>query len=119
MAQESLASMRKREYAEATGKVPPQQQAPQVAGKTTAPPPAAVAKPRTLTASKGVPRVMPGEKWFTLEQLQKRPAECDTAKLELYLTDAEFIQIFNIDKPTFAKLPQFKQQAAKKALGIF
>ncbi len=115
MAQESLASMRKREYAEATGKAQQQSQ------QQSAPKPAAQpAKPRTVTSSgKNVPKVLPGEKFFTLEELQKRPPECDAAKLELYLTDADFAQILNIDKATFAKMPQFKQAAAKKALGIF
>jgi len=117
MAQESLASMRKKEYAEATGRSQPQTQQQPVNKPTTAPAP--VVKPRTATASKGVARVLPGEKFFTLEQLQRKPAECDTAKLELYLTDDDFLQIFSIDKATFAKQPSFKQSAAKKALGIF
>jgi len=116
MAQESLANMRKREYAEATGKSNPQQPATPQAAQTAAKP---VAKPRTLTASKNIPRVLPGEKFYTLEQLQSKPAECDVAKLELYLSDEEFQQWFNIDKATFAKQPLYKQNAAKKALGIF
>jgi len=121
MAQEGLAYMRKKDYAEATGKTIPQQQSQQQPRSTPAPAPANNAAPRVRapTANKNVPKVLPGEKFFTLEQLQKRPPECDPARLDQYLSDEDFFQIFSIDKATFAKQPSFKQTAAKKALGLF
>jgi thioester reductase-like protein len=106
-ATKNLADMRKKEYAEATGKT---QNLNQSAPKQVVQPKAPVSK---------VPRVLPGEKYYSLEQLQARPPECDGARLEQYLSDADFIAAFSIDKATFAKQPNFKQTGAKRALGIF
>jgi talin len=106
-----LADIRKREYAEATGKQPPAPvQSPTRAQPVATPPPrptAAPSQPKPTPApttstpapakptpaiktsapgvKKGVARVQPGEKFFTLEQLQSKPAECDPSKLEVPL----------------------------------
>ena len=43
----------------------------------------------------------------------------DITHKELYLGDDEFLKIFKKDKETFATLPQWKQNRAKKKHGLF
>jgi len=116
-AQTTLGKMRKEEYADAGGAKPAPASGGQTQGAPAQQPPKPVA-PRVVQKKAGVARVLPGEKFYTLEQLQQRPPECDPTQLEKYLNDEDFQTHFHIDKANFAKAPVWKQTQAKKALGI-
>lgn len=61
------------------------------------------------------------KEFYTLAELQKVPPPqgVDPAKLEAYLSDSNFQEIFQMDKETFSKLPGWKQMNLKKAVGLF
>jgi hypothetical protein len=63
-------------------------------------------------------KVVPGEKAYSLGELQKKPAEVDHTVLEQYLSDEEFKSVFKIDKKTFGQMPEAKRSAAKKIMGL-
>lgn len=58
---------------------------------------------------------------FSLTVLKQRPLPegVDPAKLETYLSDEEFKNVFKMDKEQFAKLPGWKQTKSKKEVGLF
>jgi hypothetical protein len=115
-AQKQLLDMRKKEYQEATGNTkaaPTKAAQPAPANKAA---PAKVGGPaRTVARTK---KLMPGEKVFSYDNLRAKPAECDPALLEKYLSDEEFVQVFNMTKAAFEKLPEWKRQSQKKQLGL-
>lgn len=45
--------------------------------------------------------------------------ELDKGKLEEYLTDDQFIEVFPIPRSTFVVLPKWKQTILKKHVGLF
>ena len=59
---------------------------------------------------------------YNLKQLtcQKNflPDDIDLLKKETYLSDEEFLKVFEMDKDTFQKLPKWKQTAKKKQLKL-
>merc|ERR1719329_223268 len=70
---------------------------------------------RNFEASKKADYADPAEKKFTHEELKERPKEVDPARREMYLSDAEFQTVFEVDVAAFSKLPKWKQQNLKKA----
>jgi len=73
---------------------------------------AAAALQSTMDSSQEVSQTL------TLEDLKKRPKECDNSKLESYLSDKDFKQCFGCTKPEFTKLPGWKKVELKKKLGL-
>jgi len=67
----------------------------------------------TAAAAKPAPA-----KTYTLAELRAKPAECDPAKLETYLSDTAFKAAFKLEKAQFSKLPAWKQEEFKKKLGL-
>ena len=68
------------------------------------------------------PTYMPvGEAAFTLEQLASGGTanNVDPTKKELYLSDAEFADVFKMDKAAWEKQPKWKRVQEKKKKGIF
>ncbi|XP_078345017.1 uncharacterized protein LOC144630533 isoform X1 [Oculina patagonica] len=61
------------------------------------------------------------KEFYTLAELQKIPPPqgVDPAKLEEFLSDSDFQEIFKMDKEAFSKLPGWKQVNLKKAVGLF
>eukprot|EP00946_MAST-07B_sp_MAST-7B-sp1_P000332 g332.t1 len=59
--------------------------------------------------------------FFTLEQLQSNPLPpgVDKTKRESYLDDESFESLFGMDKASFAALPGWKRNAAKKKHKLF
>lgn len=61
-------------------------------------------------------------KTYTLEELQRRdklPKTVDLANLEMYLSDADFVAAFGMDKETYKSTPKWKQAPLKKKAGLF
>ncbi|XP_011406645.2 PREDICTED: uncharacterized protein LOC100639454 [Amphimedon queenslandica] len=56
---------------------------------------------------------------YSLEELKKRPEELNHNKLETYLSDKDFQDIFKMSKDEFSLLPTWKQVNHKKSIGIF
>eukprot|EP01080_Neovahlkampfia_damariscottae_P002213 gene2213-2387_t len=50
---------------------------------------------------------------------EKLPEGLDATKLETYLGDDEFMEVFSMDREKFNKLPKFKQQNLKKEVYLF
>jgi len=50
---------------------------------------------------------------------KKFPPGIDTTKLETYLMDDEFEQVFGMDRTEFSKLPLWKQQKLKREKSLF
>jgi len=67
----------------------------------------------TAAMSAASPRV------YTLDQLRGKPEGLDHSKLEIYLSDAEFNRALGMTKAAFAKQPAWKQNDARKKLGIY
>ena len=68
------------------------------------------------------PTYMPiGEATFTLEQLVSGDTanNVDPTNKELYLSDAEFADVFKMDKAAWEKQPKWKRVQAKKKNGLF
>ena len=68
------------------------------------------------------PTYMPiGEATFTLEQLVRGDTanNVDPTNKELYLSDAEFADVFKMDKAAWEKQPKWKRVQAKKKNGLF
>jgi len=62
----------------------------------------------------------PIDEFYSLEVLQnQRPEHCVVARLHLYLSDAEFQEVFQLDKAAFAKLPLWKQNEKRKQAHLF
>ncbi|XP_032218251.1 supervillin isoform X2 [Nematostella vectensis] len=58
---------------------------------------------------------------YTLSELQEQPPPqgVDPAKLETYLSNSDFQEVFKMGKEDFTKLPGWKQQNLKKAVKLF
>eukprot|EP01132_Coremiostelium_polycephalum_P008457 gene8457-10388_t len=60
------------------------------------------------------------DRTYTLEELTHRPPpSLDKGRLESYLSDEEFLQVFKMDKSQFAELKTWKQEQLKKPLGLY
>jgi len=60
-----------------------------------------------------------GSRLYTIEELRRKPKECDQTKLETYLSDADFLKIFKMTKAQFHDQKPWKKDALKKEQGIF
>jgi len=47
------------------------------------------------------------------------PPNIDTQKLEIYLSDEEFMQVFEMDKATWGKKSQWQKIEIKKKVGLY
>jgi len=58
---------------------------------------------------------------YTYEELlsKKYPKGIDVTRLESYLSDEEFIQVFTVTKQEFEKFPIWKKESVKKELCLF
>jgi hypothetical protein len=61
---------------------------------------------------------------YTLDQLQQLlktgfPNHLDLAKIENYLADSEFVDVFKMDRKAFYQLPIWKRNQKKKLVGLF
>jgi tetratricopeptide (TPR) repeat protein len=58
---------------------------------------------------------------FDLSQLREKPfpSAVDASMRELYLSPEQFLQEFAMDRPSFEKLPKWKQVSLKKKLSLF
>ncbi|KAL4109413.1 hypothetical protein PRIC1_001113 [Phytophthora ramorum] len=56
---------------------------------------------------------------FTFEQLKAGVEGIDITSKEIYLSDAEFQTLLEMNRAEFAQLPKWKQQAKKKDVGLF
>ncbi|EFA79213.1 hypothetical protein PPL_08041 [Heterostelium album PN500] len=57
---------------------------------------------------------------YTLEELQNNPPKAlDSTKLETYLSDSDFENLFKMDKATFAQQKIWKQENLKKSFAIY
>ena len=58
---------------------------------------------------------------LTLVELTSKglPANMDAAKKEQYLSDEEFLTVFEMTKAKFAEIPVWRQKQLKKAVGLF
>jgi len=56
---------------------------------------------------------------YTLEELQTKPRELDGSRLEMYLADDIFYQLFGMDKQSYANQPEWKRNADKAKYGLF
>ena len=54
-----------------------------------------------------------------LKDKNSRPAEVDPSKKEMYLSDAEFTDLFKLTKTEFKKLPEWRQKALKTPMQLF
>ena len=50
---------------------------------------------------------------------EKLPADVDPDQKELYLHDAEFARVFNMERGAFEALPEWKRHQLKKTVCIF
>mmetsp|Transcript_169401 Transcript_169401/g.411843 ORF Transcript_169401/g.411843 Transcript_169401/m.411843 type:complete len:90 (-) Transcript_169401:98-367(-) len=81
--------------------------------------PAAPAAPAASSSGGIYDKKGSGGEW-TLEQLKSGEAtDVNPQAKETYLSDAEFQEVFKMDKAAFEKLPKWKRQDAKKKVGIF
>jgi len=59
---------------------------------------------------------------FTLEELQwpgPYPEGVQVEHRETYLSDVEFVQVFEMERGVFGGLPRWRQKAKKKAVKLF
>jgi len=143
-AQKTLGSIRKAEYSDSTQ--PPvkvqfnnpnnnnQQPTKRVAvakstsGDSNLPPPIK-GNPNSFVVSKGssmnLPppikssgRSKPVKPSYTLDELKEKPRELDQNRLEMYLADDIFMELFGTDKETFSRQPEFLRNNAKSKVGL-
>jgi len=55
---------------------------------------------------------------YTLDELRKRPKDCDQSKLEMYLSDVDFKKTFSMTKAEFEKVQPWKKNELKKKLQL-
>jgi hypothetical protein len=56
---------------------------------------------------------------YTLNELLNPPKMLDSTKLETYLADKEFEEVFKMDRPAFHAQPLWKQEQQKKNVGLY
>eukprot|EP01117_Protostelium_nocturnum_P004986 TRINITY_DN1807_c0_g1_i2.p1 TRINITY_DN1807_c0_g1~~TRINITY_DN1807_c0_g1_i2.p1 ORF type:complete len:861 (-),score=194.07 TRINITY_DN1807_c0_g1_i2:34-2616(-) len=56
---------------------------------------------------------------FSYQELQKKPSGLDQSQLEIYLSDTDFRELFEMDKVAFENLSSWKKEALKKKLNLF
>ena len=56
---------------------------------------------------------------LTYQELLKRPPNIDKTRLESYLSDEEFVKVFNMKKEAFEKLPSWKKVSLKQKARLF
>nr|XP_033787634.1 villin-like protein [Geotrypetes seraphini]XP_033787635.1 villin-like protein [Geotrypetes seraphini] len=77
------------------------------------------------SGSNGVPQTESnGNEWYSSDLLLHKtpddlPEGVDPTKKEMYLSDADFLNIMKMTKDDFYKLPKWKQQSLKKENGLF
>jgi len=59
-----------------------------------------------------------GIKRWTIEELRKKPAGLNAARLESYLSDADFKAIFKMTKFQFKDAPDWKKKKLKQDAGL-
>jgi len=61
------------------------------------------------------------DRHYTYDELlnKKYPKGIDVNKLESYLSDEEFLEVFAVTKPEFEKFPLWKKEGVKKELNLF
>lgn len=72
-----------------------------------------------ISASGPAPGEVVAGATFTLEQLQAGQAGVNPSQKEQYLSDADFLALFGVEKAAFGGMPKWKQQAAKKKHNLF
>jgi len=109
-----------------TGKTPPPPPVRSATGKTPPPPPArpgGANPPRTASSSSGSSAGGGGGGYSldNIRELRKTgvPSGWDSARLEAYLTEAEFQAAFKMSRADFDALPAWKRRDKKKAAGLF
>jgi hypothetical protein len=61
----------------------------------------------------------PGKTYYSLSELQKRPAGIDHLNLENYLSNADFMTVFGMTRKNFESLPAWKKKNLKSAQKLF
>jgi len=56
---------------------------------------------------------------YTLEELKLRPEGVDISRLEDYLSDQEFTEVFHMSREEFGSMATWKRKVLKKAKGLF
>lgn len=56
---------------------------------------------------------------YTLAELRNPPKMLDSTRLETYLSDDEFRDVFKVDKDAFSAMPLWKQEQQKKNVGLY
>jgi hypothetical protein len=88
-----------------------------VAAAPVAAAPAAVAAPVAAAAAQYND---PASKSYSYEQLKAGPIDgVDPIGKELYLEDTVFLELFGMDKVTFAAQPKWKKDTQKKKISLF
>jgi talin len=125
-----LGEMRKNEYKDANPNAAkeniaasaPGQRRPTVGsgGAPLAKSPSGSGQPSQPAVKKSASATTAPTQFFPLEHLQQRPVPTglDAAKLELYLSDEDFVKVFGMDKTKFAAMPGFKQSSEKQKKGL-
>jgi len=80
---------------------------------------ASVAKTTTTSSVRKTPMYYPYESLKNISDSSPLPSGVDPCHREQSLTAQEFIQVFGVDQPTFAKLPKWKQNQLKKNVHLF
>jgi len=78
-----------------------------------------VSSPVSRVTTSSIGYADPETNKYTAEQLRKGVPNVDPARKEYYLTDEEFQALFKMDRAAYEKLPLWKRQQAKKAVGLF
>ena len=81
--------------------------------------PARAAEPATQPVVVPVTPVVAAGTTYSYEQLKCPIAGVDPTRKEEYLDDSEFLELFGVDKASFAALPKWKRDAQKKKLSLF
>ena len=79
-------------------------------------------EPVVISKDSDVSEILSGVKegaTFTVEELKAGVDGIDNSRKENYLSDSDFQAAFGMDKAAFAGLAKWKQQGAKKKVGLF
>eukprot|EP01113_Clastostelium_recurvatum_P020003 TRINITY_DN236_c0_g1_i4.p1 TRINITY_DN236_c0_g1~~TRINITY_DN236_c0_g1_i4.p1 ORF type:complete len:2591 (+),score=1077.50 TRINITY_DN236_c0_g1_i4:231-8003(+) len=120
-AQKSLFTIRKDDYKDTAEPAPaaPTPPSPGPARHDTPQRPAGpgpAAKKPAVAMAKPAPRP---SKFYSVDELRKKPPTVDVTKLEEYLSDEDFAGVFKMTREEFLKVPAFKRNDLKKNVGLF
>jgi outer membrane biosynthesis protein TonB len=102
--------------------------APKPAAPAPAPKPAPAPAPKPAAPAPAPPAPAPPpaptpagatHPYASLKSPGPYPAGVNAGERETYLSDAEFADLFKMDKAAFAALPKWKRDGKKKPLGLF